>query len=437
MAIVRVNFKDIATTKLINIDGGITASKIKQEYNPDVFINGALYDSNTKLNIVHMLTNKKYSGYLFSEHGLGIRKNEIIWCTLEKAKTDNSIFDFIGGAPVLVVDAKVNIYWGNKVSDQIKGEKIRTAIGINDDEVILYTSEDAIKLETLAERMVAYGCKYAINCDGGGSSHLYANNKTYKTSVRANPSWLLINKKEVTQMPKKFKVCIDAGHGGSDPGAIWGNLYEKNINLKIANMLKDYLEPYVDVVMTRTTDITLSLEERARIANDADVDLYFSVHCNSASNTAAKGWECYIISKGGKAEILANKIRAKIFLNTSLPLKDRGIKTASYYVLRYTDAPAVLVENAFLSNSDDRNNILKSDINLNYLATCYSEAILELLDIEVKTKPEETDSFNWALTVLEANGVITGSEYWKNNKDKVQYLEQLIINMANYIEKNK
>ena len=144
MAIVRVNFKDIATTKLINIDGGITASKIKQEYNPDVFINGALYDSNTKLNIVHMLTNKKYSGYLFSEHGLGIQKDKIIWCTLEKAKTDNSIFDFIGGAPVLVVDAKVNIYWGNKVSDQIKGEKIRTAIGINDDEVILYTSEDAI-----------------------------------------------------------------------------------------------------------------------------------------------------------------------------------------------------------------------------------------------------------------------------------------------------
>lgn len=438
MAIVRVNFKDIATTKLINIDGGITASKINQEYNPDVFINGALYDSNTKLNIVHMLTNKKYSGYLFSEYGLGIKKDKIVWTTLELAKTSKDIFDFIGGAPVLVVDAKVNIYWGNKISDQIKGEKIRTAIGINDDEVILYTSEDAIKLETLAERMVAYGCKYAINCDGGGSSHLYANNKTYKTSVRANPSWLLINKKEVTQMPKRYKVCIDPGHGGSDPGAVSGKLYEKDINLEVGLAMKDFLQPYVDVIMTRDTDKTLSLEERVKIANKADVDFFFSVHCNSASNTAAKGWECFIVSKGGKAEKLAIRIQAHVFEEPTLTLKNRGIKTDNYYVLRYTDAPAVIVENAFISNSDDRVNILKSKAALNYLAVCYSNAICDMCNIKFNLdKPEETDAFNWALTVLEANDVITGSEYWKNNKDKVQYLEQLIINMANYIEKNK
>ena len=440
MAIVRVNFKDIAAIKLINMNGGITASKIKQEYNPDVFINGALYDTATKQNIVHMLVNKEYSGYLFSEYGLGIKKDEIVWCTLEKAKMDKSIFDFIGGAPVLVVDAKVNIYWGNKISDQIKGEKIRTAIGINNEEVILYTSEDAINLNTLAERMIMCGCKYAINCDGGGSSHLFADNKTYHTSTRANPSWLLINKKEVTQMPKKFKICIDPGHGGSDPGAVSGKLYEKDINLEIGLAMRDFLQPYVDVIMTRDTDKTLSLEERVEIANKANVDFFFSVHCNSAANTAAKGWECFVVSKGGNAEKLAIRVQAHVFEEPTLTLKNRGIKTASYYVLRYTDAPAVLVENAFISNSDDRVNILKSKAALNYLAVCYSNAICDMCGIQFnldETPKEDISSFDWSLTVLEANGVITGPEYWKNNKDKVQYLEQLIINMANYIEKNK
>lgn len=440
MAIVRVLFKDIATTKLINIKGGITASQIKQQYNPDVFINGALYDTATKQNIVHMLTNKEYTGYLFSEYGLGIKKDKIVWTTLELAKTSKDVFDFIGGAPVLVVDAKVNLYWGNKISDQIRGEKIRTAIGINDEEVILYTSEDSINLTTLAERMVAYGCKYAINCDGGGSSHLYANNKNYKTSTRANPSWLLINKKEATQMPKKYKVCIDAGHGGNDPGAVSGKLYEKDINLEVALAMKDFLQPYVDVVMTRDTDETVSLGKRVEIANKADVDFFFSIHCNSAENTAAKGWECYIISKGGKAETLAIRAQAHVFDELTLPIKDRGIKVANFCVLRETDAPAVLVENAFISNTDDRTNILKSKAALNYLAVCYANAICDMCGIRFdldEVTEENTTPFDWSLTVLEANGVITDAGYWRNNKDKVQYLEQLIINMANYIEKNK
>ena len=68
----------------------------------------------------------------------------------------------------------------------------------------------------------------------------------------------------------------------------------------------------------------------------------------------------------------------------------------------------------------------------------YSKAILERLGISTATEtPKENKDFDWALTVLEANGVITSSEYWKNNKDKVQYLEQLIINMGKYIEDNK
>ena len=441
MAIVRIKFEDIKTANIINISGGITASKIIANYKPDTFVNLALYDTATNQNIVYMMDNKTISGYLFSEHGIGITKEgKPIWCNLTKAKESEDIVDFVGGAPVLVVDAKKNIYWGNKVSTQIQGEKIRTAIGINDAELILYVSEDTITLDTLASRMLDYGCKYAINCDGGGSSHLQDNNRICKSSSRANPSWLLINKKEVTQMPKKYKICIDPGHGGSDPGAVSGKLYEKDINLEIGLAIRDFLQPYVDVIMTRDTDKTVSLEERAEIANKADVDFFFSVHCNSAANTAAKGWECFVVSKGGNAEKLAIRVQAHVFEEPTLTLKNRGIKTANYYVLKYTDAPAVLVENAFISNSDDRVNILKSKAALNYLAVCYSNAICDMCGIQFdlnETPKEDISAFDWSLTVLEANGVITGPEYWKNNKDKVQYLEQLIINMANYIEKNK
>lgn len=440
MAIVRVSLSDIKQLDIKSFDKGATGSYIKQNYNPDAFINLALYDMATKENIVKLVDEHLESGYLFADRGIGITiDNKLVWCTLASAKASGMIRDYVSGAPVLVVDGKVSIDWGNKVSTQIQGKHIRTAIGFNDEDLIMYVSEDSITLETLATRMIDYGCEYAINCDGGGSSHLYSGGRTYKSSVRTNPTWLLVYKKEEEQMDnKKYKVCLDAGHGGTDPGATSGKLYEKDINLKVVKAMEEYLKPYVDIVLTRDTDKTVSLEERVNIANTTKVDLFFSVHCNSAANTAAKGWECYIVGKGGNAEKLAKRVEANVFTDTTLGLKNRGIKTANFYVLKETDAPAVLVENAFISNTDDRIKFLKSDFILNYFAMSYSKAILERLGISTAIETlKENEDFDWALTVLEANGVITGPEYWKNNKDKVQYLEQLIINMGKYIEDNK
>lgn len=440
MAIVRIPIDSIQKLDLKFISKGATGSEIKNTYNPSAFINLALYDMATKQNIVKLIADGFESGYLFADQGIGITtQDKPIWCSLADAKLKEDIREYISGAPVLVKEGKVDIDWGNKVSTQIQGNHNRTAIGFNDTDLILYVSEDAIRLETLAIRMVAYGCKYAINCDGGGSSHLYSEGKTYKSSIRTNPTWLLVyKKKEENKVSKKYKICLDAGHGGNDPGATSGKLYEKDINLKVVKSMEEYLKPYVDIVLTRDTDKTVSLEERANIANKANVDLFFSVHCNSSDNTAAKGWECYIVSKGGNAEKLAKRVEANVFTDTTLGLKNRGIKIANFYVLRETDAPAVLVENAFISNTDDRAKFLKSDFILNYFAMSYSKAILERLGISAATEtPKENKDFDWALTVLEANGVITSSEYWKNNKDKVQYLEQLIINMGKYIEDNK
>lgn len=440
MAIVRIPVNNIKKLDVKHIVGGATGSEIKSAYKPSAFINLALYDMATKKNIVYLIDENIESGYLFADHGIGITTDEQpIFCSLAEARTSNNIRDYVSGAPVLVKEGKVSIDWGNKVSTQIQGSHIRTAIGFGDGDLVMYVSEDKITLETLATRMIDYGCEYAINCDGGGSSHLYSNGKTYKSSIRANPSWLLVYNKEETKVSKRYKVCIDPGHGGSDPGAVSGKFYEKDVNLEVGLAMRDFLQPYVDVVMTRDTDKTLSLEERAEIANKADVDFFFSIHCNSAANTAAKGWECFIVSKGGNAEKLAIRVQARVFEEPTLTLKNRGIKTANYYVLRYTDAPAVLVENAFISNSDDRVNILKSKAALNYLAVCYSNAICDMCGVQFnldKTDEEEPNDFELALGILENKKVISSADYWRNNANQVQYLEQLIINMAKYIEDN-
>lgn len=440
MAIVRIPINSIDKLDIKRIVGGATGSEMKSTYKPSALINLALYDMTTKENIVKLIDEHLESGYLFADNGIGITTdNKLVWCTLAYAKANSNIRDYVSGAPVLVIDNKMNIAWGNKVSAQIQGNHIRTAIGFNDEDLIMYVSEDSITLETLATRMIDYGCKYAINCDGGGSSHLYADGKTYKSSIRSNPTWLLVYKKEEKPMAKRYKVCIDPGHGGTDPGAVSGKLYEKDINLEVGLAMKDFLQPYVDVVMTRTTDKTVSLEERVKIANDAKVDFYFSVHCNSAANTAAKGWECFIVSKRGNAEKLAKRIEARVFEEPTLTLKNRGIKTANYYVLRNTDAPAVLVENAFISNSEDRTNILKSKAALNYLVACYSNAICDMCGIQFNLNDEpkeDTNTFELSLGILENKKVITSADYWRKNANKVQYLEQLIINMAKYIEDN-
>ena len=439
MAIVRIPITQIKQLDIKAITGGATGSEIKATYKPSAFINLALYDMSTKTNIVKLITDNMESGYLFADQGIGITVyNTPIWCSLADARTNENIRGYVSGAPVLVKAGKVSIDWGNKVSTQIQGNHIRTAIGFGNGDLIMYVSEDSITLETLALRMIDYGCEYAINCDGGGSSHLYSEGKTYKSSIRANPTWLLVYKKEEAIMNKKFKVCLDAGHGGNDPGATSGKLYEKDINLKVIQAMQEYLKPYVDVILTRATDKTVSLEERVNIANKAKVDLYFSVHCNSSDNTAAKGWEIFVIAKGGKAEKLANRVESNVFTDTTLGLKNRGVKTANFYVLRETDAPAVLVENAFISNTDDRTKFLKSDFILNYFAMSYSKAILETLGInpDIKEPEIETNDFEIALNILENKKVITATEYWKENANKLQYVEQLIINMAKYIEDN-
>ena len=204
MSVIKIKLSDVRKLDMINTKG-MTGNKVSNQYNPDCLINLALYDMATKLNIVHMEDENTQSGYLFAENGIGIEgENKIIWITKEVAYNNKNIRDFVAGAPTLVIDEKINISWGNKKSNQIQGLHNRSAIGFNDEYLILYTSDDSINLYTLASRMLVYGCKYAINCDGGGSSYLQNQGKVLKYSYRNNASWFLVylKKKEEFEVYK-------------------------------------------------------------------------------------------------------------------------------------------------------------------------------------------------------------------------------------------
>lgn len=186
-----------------------------------------------------------------------------------------------------------------------------------------------------------------------------------------------------------FNLVIDAGHGGKDSGACGNNLKEKDIVLSIVKKLKERLSPYkkeINLKLTRETDIFLELSERATISNNFKADLFVSIHCNSAENKTAQGVEtyCYKLSNNKGAKLIHEEIIKK-----GVYTKDRKVKEANFYVLRNTNAHAVLVETAFISNEEDA-KILKS--KQDDLVEAILRGILKYFGIkyqEVSSKPTE------------------------------------------------
>lgn len=157
-------------------------------------------------------------------------------------------------------------------------------------------------------------------------------------------------------------VCIDPGHGGKDSGAKSATgTREKEINLLAGHELKQALlaaKQYV--LLTRLTDIDISLSARADIANWGGADFFVSLHCNSAQDAHACGIEVYHHPKSSpEAKTLAGEIQKRLVAVTGLA--DRGVKTANFAVLRRTVMPAVLVEMAFISNPAEEALLLREE----------------------------------------------------------------------------
>ena len=147
---------------------------------------------------------------------------------------------------------------------------------------------------------------------------------------------------------KDFTVVLDAGHGGTDPGCVQGEIFEKDIALTITMLVKEKLEQNgFAVILTRDADEAVSLSERVALTNQSGADCFVSIHCNMCvEDTSIRGLECYYFrSEEGKK--LAEQIIEAV---DGASITNNGVIEGNYMVVRDTNIPAVLVETGYLSN---------------------------------------------------------------------------------------
>ncbi|WP_336881549.1 N-acetylmuramoyl-L-alanine amidase [Priestia koreensis] len=170
-------------------------------------------------------------------------------------------------------------------------------------------------------------------------------------------------------------IVIDPGHGGSDSGAVGNGLQEKNLTLDIATRAKNYVVANypATVYMTRSSDATVSLEDRASYANSVGASFFVSMHINSATATSANGLETYNYYGSINGAQLATSAYNKLKTSYS---SLRGVKEAGFYVLKYTNMPAMLGETGFISNSTDAANLGSASFRQN-LAAQYAQGMHE------------------------------------------------------------
>lgn len=191
---------------------------------------------------------------------------------------------------------------------------------------------------------------------------------------------------EATEEEQSIIVVLDAGHGGIDGGTYYKEVLEKDINLAITLYLADALAKQdLEIILTRSEDEYLTLEDRAYIANKENADLFVSIHCNYyEGKETVSGIECYYYpkSKDGKqcAEILTD------ILKEEHTFKVRSPKSDDYYVLENTDMTAVLVEVGYISDKKERQNLTSKDYQLK-LAEKLAEGIMASLEM-LKTQNE-------------------------------------------------
>lgn len=222
-----------------------------------------------------------------------------------------------------------------------------------------------------------------------------------------------------------FKVVLDAGHGGDDPGCLGSKSKEKDVNLsmvkKVGKLISDNC-PNVTVIYTRSTDVYVELYRRAQIANSNHADLFISFHCNAAEDHSATGVETWVmglhkseanqaVARAENSVILKEKnyknnydgfdpnspeanvifslyssayLKYSIFLADKVQknmvhtshLIDRGVKQGGLFVLYKVAMPSILMEMGFLSNLKDE-EFLTSEANKNAMAATIYNAFAE------------------------------------------------------------
>lgn len=179
-------------------------------------------------------------------------------------------------------------------------------------------------------------------------------------------------------------IYIDPGHGGKDPGAVYKDIYEKNINLDISLKLTKKLENLgATVYMTRYGDYDLSvrhtssikrsdLSRRARMINKSKADMYISIHLNSDLNTSYNGLQIFYNDVNSINKKIANYLKQDLSNNIRNIKKIK--KRSDLYLYKNIKIPGILIEVGYLSNSGDR-YLLKSDVYQEKITTLIANSV--------------------------------------------------------------
>jgi N-acetylmuramoyl-L-alanine amidase len=168
---------------------------------------------------------------------------------------------------------------------------------------------------------------------------------------------LMLSVQPATATDGRKHVCLDPGHGGSDPGAVRGTLQEKALNLQIAEILRASLEPTYNVKLTRTdNDTTLGNSARAQICNAFGADVLVSIHLNASTDDQVDyAWLFY--GKRAKdlafTQVMNDNYMIQNAFYTGL-LEKKAITNFANGTLLKSNAPAVLVEGLFMSHHQER-----------------------------------------------------------------------------------
>ena len=180
-------------------------------------------------------------------------------------------------------------------------------------------------------------------------------------------------------------ITIDPGHGGSDSGAVGPNGYTEKegafaISQKVASILN---QSGAKVVMTRDSDVDVygpnasarnELQARVDVGNNVNSDIFVSIHCNAFVNPAANGTQTFYYGSSYQGQRLAQSIQEKMIEANGL--RDRGISTCNFYVVKHSYMPAVLIETAFITNYDEE-ALLSDDGWQTTMAKAIAEGINE------------------------------------------------------------
>lgn len=326
---------------------------------------------------------------------LNIKRNLVsktklkITVTCDKSVAGKVSYFTLANPERVVVDFKRIDFDGGDLMYDVKGNGIKSVrTGVDSERTRIVTDVENLKNYTVefTENNIV---DITVQVTGKTSSSSKTDDKTSSSSTEnagetaANSEYA----KGITQASaadKKKVIMLDAGHGGTDPGAIGKldgkTINEKDLTLTITYKVKAILESNgYTTSMTRTGDTLPSLSERPEQANNENCALFTSIHINSAAATEAYGTEVYYSEENNGSEygITSEKFADNVqeCMLKYMKSYDRGVRMANWAVIRKSEMPAVLVEVGFISNEAELRKMCSDDYQ-NKVAAGIAEGII-------------------------------------------------------------